>query len=190
MERPPGDLLRFGSLHSVSNTTFGPLIAYLVPGATTLWGVGLFVPGIQAWFATQPEQAPTIGGFLYLTIASIACGMTVTAIRWAVIDTLHQRTGLGVPNLNFAKLADRVEAYHLLIEIHYRHYQFYANMAVATAIAYLRFRVQAGFSPWFGWLEVMFVALELVFFGTSRDTLSKYHRRSAQLLGTLSGEIR
>ncbi len=114
--------------------------------------------------------------------------MTVTAIRWAVIDTLHRRTGLGIPNLNFAKLADRVEAYHLLIEIHYRHYQFYANMAVATAIAYVSLRAQAGFAPWFGWLEVMFVALELVFLGASRDTLSKYYRRSAQLLGILPGQ--
>lgn len=172
----------------MSNATFGPLIAYLVPGATTLWGLSLFVPGIRAWFAASPEQVPTLGGFLYLTVASVACGMTVTAIRWGLIDTLHRWTGLDSPKLDFSKLADRVEAYNLVIEIHYRHYQFYANMVIATAIAYGCFRIHAGLSPFAGWLESAFAAVEFVLVCASRDTLTKYYRRSGQVLGTLPDE--
>ena len=65
-------------MQSVSNANFGPLIAYLVPGATVLVGAGQFVPTLHVWLVAMPADPPTIGGFLYLTIASLAAGMTVS----------------------------------------------------------------------------------------------------------------
>ncbi len=91
-------------------------------------------------------------------------------------------TGLRTPRLDFSRLGDRVEAFSLLIEIHYRHYLFYANMFVAMAIAYACYRSAGRVSPFLGWADVLFVALEIVFFMTSRDTLAKYYARAAQLL--------
>ncbi len=113
-------------MQSVSTANFGLLIAYLVPGATVLTGFAPFSPTVQKWFALDPTAAPTIGGFLYLTVASVAAGMTVSAVRWGVVDTLHRYTGLPLPQLDFSKLGSNVEAFELLIEIHYRHYQFYS----------------------------------------------------------------
>ncbi len=110
-------------MQSVTNDNFGPLIAYLVPGATVLFGLSQFEPALQSWFAVSPTESPTIGDFLYLTIASIACGMVVSAVRWAVVDTLHGVTGLPLPPLDFSKLGSNVDAFNLLIEIHYRHSQ-------------------------------------------------------------------
>lgn len=169
-------------MQAVSNDNFGPLIAYLVPGATALWGFSLFSPSLAAWFAATPENAPTISGFLYLTIASLAVGMTITAIRWAVVDQLHAITGLKPPKLDFSRLATSVEAFSLLIEIHYRHYQFYANMFVATGIAYVSYRIHLGTLWHVSLVDPGFVLLETIFFMTSRDTLSKYYRRTQQLL--------
>lgn len=172
-------------MQSISNSNFGPLIAYLVPGATALWGISYSVPAVRTWFATTSGDPPTIGGFLYLTIASIACGMVVTAIRWASVDSLHRLTGLSSRPLDFEKLHGRVDAFNLLIEIHYRHYQFYANMAVATLIAFGGYRFSVGWSDYFGVLEGVFLTFEAIFISTSRDTLNKYYRRTEQLLGTL-----
>ena len=75
-------------MQNVSNSNFGPLVAYLLPGATVLLGASPFSPTLQSWFAMAPADAPTIGGFLYLTVASLAVGMTISAIRWALVDTL------------------------------------------------------------------------------------------------------
>jgi len=166
----------------VSNDTFGPLIAYLVPGATVLLGFSQFSPTLRTWFAATPVGAPTIGGFLYLTVASLAAGMTVSAVRWVVVDTLHAHTGLTMPLLDFSKLGKNVEAYTLLIEIHYRHFQFYSNMIVATAVAYVCYRVKLGGLWPLGWLDLAFVGAEVVFYATSRDTLRKYYVRTQQLL--------
>jgi len=71
----------------LSNDNFGPLIAYLVPGTIVLLGLSQFSPAVRVWFAATPADAPTVGGFLYLTLASLAAGMTVSALRWALVDT-------------------------------------------------------------------------------------------------------
>ena len=131
-------------METVTNANFGPLIAYLVPGATVLAGFSPFSPVLRSWFGAAPADSPTIGGFLYLTVASIAVGMTVSAIRWAVVDTVHSDTGLPLPRMDFSRLGKNVEAYGLLIEIHYRHYLFYSNNFLSVAIAYACYRVKLG----------------------------------------------
>ena len=134
-------------MQSVSNANFGPPIAYLVPGATVLLGFSPFSPVLRSWFGASPAEAPTIGGFLYLTTASIAVGMTVSAIRWAVVDTMHSRTGLPLPPLDFSQLGKNVEAYALLIEIHYRHYLFYGLCGAPHKPYYADLRIMRSNGP-------------------------------------------
>lgn len=169
-------------MSTVTRDNFGPLIAYLVPGATALWGLSLFSPTLHSWFLATPPETPSLGGFLYLTVASLAVGMTINAIRWAVIDTIHVWTGLPPAPLDFSRLGENVEAYALLIEIHYKHYQYHANMAVATFIAYLCYRIDLGSLTQWGWADAGVLALEIIFVGMSRDTLRKYHVRGGQVL--------
>lgn len=171
-------------MQSVSESNFGPLIAYIVPGATAMWGASYFSPLIQTWFASTGVSSPTIGGFLYLTLGSLAFGMTVSAVRWAVVDTVHRLTGLKPPNLDFSRLDGKVDSFGLLIEIHYRHYQFYANMFVATFVAYACFWLSGKPAANPALVHVGFVAIEAVFLLTSRDTLRKYYVRTKQLFAT------
>ena len=172
----------FVAMPSVSNANFGPLVAYLVPGATVLFGLNPFSPTLRSWLAMAPADPPTIGGFLYLTVAALAVGMTVSAVRWALIDAFHHLTGIPCPPLDFGSLGRNVEAFSLLIEIHYRHYQFYANMVVALIVAYACYRVKPGGASTLGWADLGFLLLEAVFLLASRDTLRKYYSRSHQLL--------
>jgi hypothetical protein len=172
---------------TVNRDNFGPLIAYLVPGATVLWGLSFFSPTLQSWFVTAPPDAPSLGGFLYLTVVSLAVGMVVSAVRWTIVDTLHRITGIQSPVLDFSSLGKNVDAFNLLISIHYHHYQFYANMLIATATAYFCYRIHMGGLWPLGLADVGFVFLETVFFVTSRDTLKKYYVRTHQLLKPAGG---
>jgi hypothetical protein len=169
-------------MQSVSNDNFGPLIAYLVPGATVLAALSPFSETLRGWFSLGTADTPTIGGFLFLTVAALAAGMTASAVRWAVIDTLHARTGIPPPALDFSRLGQNIDAYRLLIDIHYRHYLFYANMVVAVAVAYACHRLRLADGWTVGWADVAFVAIEVVFYAASRDTLRKYHARCRQVL--------
>lgn len=169
-------------MNSISKDTFGPLIAFLIPGAIALFGLSPFIPAVLSWFATDPVNPPSIGGFLYLTVASLAMGMTVSAIRWVVVDTLHSRTGVQSPTLDFSRLGSNVAAMELLIEIQYRHYLFYANAFVAVAIAWVAHRTAIGWLQPPNEIDLAFLVLEPIFWVASRDTLKKYYRRAEQIL--------
>lgn len=94
-------------MDSISESNFGPLIAYLVPGATVLLGFSPFSRLVQTWFAST---APTLGGFLYLTVASLAVVMAVSALRWVIVDTTHAWTGLKMAALDFTKLGGNAKS--------------------------------------------------------------------------------
>lgn len=173
-------------MQPITGSNFGPLIAYLVPGAIALLGLSEFSPLLRSWFASTSATPPTLGGFLYLTVASLAMGMTVSALRWAVIDPLHRLTGVKFRTLDFSVLGDRFEAYNLLIKIHYEHYQFYSNGQVAIVVAYVCHRVAMGAHQRFGVFDMAVITIEVLFFFASRDTLRKYFLRASQLLSKSS----
>jgi hypothetical protein len=168
-------------VQNVNNDNFGTLISYLVPGATALLGLSIYVEPVRRLLIMPAQESPTIGGFLYVTASAIAVGMTVGALRWALIDQLHHYTGIRFPVLNFRKLSERVAAMNLLIEIHYRYYLYYANQLVATSFSYGCFRFKNPSSN-LVWLDVAFCFLAVIFFMASRDTLRKYYSRLTQTL--------
>jgi hypothetical protein len=167
---------------SIAN--FGLLIAYVLPGCVALWGLGQLSPTVHDWLDTGSANTATFGGFLYVTLAAIGAGLTASTVRWLVIDTVHHATGIRPPKWDFSRLGERVEAFDLLVEIHYRYHQFYANTLVASAFSYASWRFRHCFAtePW-GWPEAAVIMLWTAFWAASRDTLRKYYTRAEKLLG-------
>jgi len=159
-----------------SLTNFGLLIAYVLPGFTALQGFPLLSRASSPW-GMGPVLDPTLPAFFSGTIEALAAGLTVSAVRWLVIDTLHRHTGLPRPNRDFARLDTNVAAYEFLGTIHYRYYKFYANMVVALIWAY------ATREYVLGWRGLFSLPLVVLFFLASRDSLRKYYERTASLLG-------
>ncbi len=169
------------TLTDLSSTNFGFLIAYLLPGFTAVWGAAGISPTLRSWLAAPADTAPTIGGFLYATLASIAAGLTISTLRWLLVDTFHHTTGLRRPPWDFSKLQANLGAYDRLEQNHYRYYQFYGNMLIALPLAYFLRRHTLDPSMVL-WLNLAVFGLVLLFALGSRDTLSKYYKRSQQLL--------
>jgi hypothetical protein len=172
-------------LGELSEKNFGVLIAYVLPGFVVLWGVSSFSPTVESWIRAPQQASPTIAGFCYVTLASLAAGLTVSAVRWAIVDSLHHATGIVPPAWKFAKLDDRLHGFLLLVESHYRYYQFYSNMLIAAAFTFItELAIGRGFGESPGWFSVGFVAIEGILWAGSRDTLRKYYSRSQQLLNS------
>ena len=168
---------------SVSDRNFGLLIAYLVPGFTALLGIAYFSETVRSWLTGAATDGPTIGGFLYVTVASVAAGMTASAVRFHVIDRIHHWTGIRHPAWDFSKLQQSIAAYDVLIDIHYNYYKFHANSLVSLLVLYVA--RQSGVRHWsLDAEDMLFLLLAVIFFGTSRDNLRKYYTRVAKLLGT------
>lgn len=175
----------------LSARNFGLLVAYLLPGFIALLGLGHGLPAVQVWLASGPGMEPSVGGFLNLTLASLAVGMVVSGVRWAALDSLHHATGIARASLDFSKLQANLAAYTLVVEYHYRYYQFYANTFVGVLLAYGADVVAAcGWCGGFGWMDFGFVILEAVLFAASRDTLRRYYLRATQVLGVSKDSFR
>lgn len=169
---------------------FGLIIAYLVPGFVALWGASYHSEIVHGWLVAAPRSAPTVGDLYYATVASVACGMIVSAFRWALIDTVHHWTGVRMPPWDFSLLRDRLDAYQLLVEFHYRYYQFFANMLIALAFSSVAHALRPAANPP-GWSlgNTALVIVCVVLFFTSRDALRKYYRRAGELLTHRGKEV-
>jgi hypothetical protein len=174
-------------MKDLSGKNFGLLIAYIVPGAIVLVGLAAFFPTVQDWLINPSKATPSIGGFLFVTLAAVAAGMTASAVRWATIDRLHHCTGVLKPALDDSKLPERLEAFEALVEAHYRYYQFHSNSLVAILFSYAAWRPSLGSRPLGSDLGLVFLAA--IFFAVSRDNLRRYYGRAAVLLGTLNKEF-
>lgn len=170
-------------MSDVSSENFGLLIAYILPGLVALGGIAPFSPTVQSWMQTTPPNAPTVAGLFYVTLASMAVGLIISTVRWAVVDRVYHALGVTEPTWDFSRFAGRVDAFGALVENHYRYYQFYANMLVALAFTYLVRRLGGGFTNQpLGWVDVGYLSLAVVLVIGSRDTLRKYYVRAGALL--------
>jgi hypothetical protein len=158
-----------------SLTNFGLVIAYVLPGFTALQGFPLISASQTSW-GTGGDPNPTLTAFLSGTVMALAAGLTVSAVRWLLIDKIHHRTGLRPPARDFSQLDKNIAAYEYFGLIHYRYYKFYANMVVALVCAYAT-RDYA-----LGWRGLLYLPLAVLFFVASRDSLRKYYDRTGSLL--------
>jgi hypothetical protein len=87
---------------------FGVVIAFWLPGFILSWGLTYSFPELDKLLPGSTEaEAPTVGGFLYVTLASLAIGLMVSALRWMLVDTfLYRLTGVKRPDIDFSKLKD------------------------------------------------------------------------------------
>jgi hypothetical protein len=161
---------------------FGLLIAYVIPGYTALWGLWLLFPDAVPIPLASGVPSLNVAGFLYSTVAAVAAGLTVSTVRWMVIDPIHHATGLPMPNWDFAELRESAVAFEIVVEHYYRYYQFAANTLVSLLFV-LAVRLASGFpSPSLHWIDLHLIELCVVFFVSSRGSLRRYYTRGGQLL--------
>lgn len=168
----------------VSSRNFGYLIAYVIPGFIVVASLSVYSPIMRAWIGTFSETAPTVSGFLYVTLASVFAGMTLSAVRWLTLDSFHHRTGIKRPRLDFSVLDENRAAFDALALNHFRYYEFFSHTALALIVAMCSYRPLSdllAFSPVVMLLGVL--VLEVVLFVASRDSLRKYYDRTSSLLG-------
>ena len=174
-------------MRDISSSNFGLLIAFVLPGFTALWGASYLSPVLRSWLIGVDPSGPTVGGFLYVTLASVACGLTVSTVRWATVDWLHHFTGLPRPRWDFSRLQGHYAAYKMLHEIHYKFYQFNSNAVISVLFVFVARRIHLGLCtapP--GWVDVGLLLLVVILYVGSRDTLRNYHERVSDLLGAMS----
>jgi hypothetical protein len=157
------------------------VIAYVLPGFLSLWGLRYLSPDVERWLSPGSDSFINLDVVLFVTLASVAAGLIVSAVRWLLVDTLHSATGLRRPQWDDALLQSRLQAFEAVVQAHYRHYQFHSNAAVALAFDFgvWWFHSPAGSRLW---PSLAFIAIECILLATSRDNLQKYYARGSRIL--------
>jgi hypothetical protein len=156
-------------MKEITDKNFGVIIAFLLPGALLLWMLSLSHLGnaeIGAWVKSVSD--PSVSGFLYVTLASLALGLIISAVRWAVIDQILRgyyflRHRKDLPKIDFSKLSDpsMFGAFQGANENHYRYYQYYSNTLVAIVVGFSIYQFRsAEWAP--AWIWVIFGVLIVV----------------------------
>jgi hypothetical protein len=141
------NILRGGSIISaamkeITDKNFGLIIAFLLPGFLLLWMLSLSHFGnAEVWLKSFGD--PSVSGFLYVTLASLALGLIISAVRWAVIDQILRRYYFlrhrkHLPKIDFSKLSDpnKFAVFQGANENHYRYYQYYSNTLAAIVVGF------------------------------------------------------
>ena len=109
-------------MSDIRRDNFGIIIAYLLPGLITLWGISFLSDTVRGWFGATAENQVTVGGFLHVTLASLAVGLLISTVRWGIVDTIQHLTGVQKPEWDFFKLRPHFHVFEGLVENHYRYY--------------------------------------------------------------------
>jgi hypothetical protein len=122
----------------ITSTSFGLLIAYLLPGLVTLFGLSYWVPQLRGLFNAFVSGGSNLGLFLLLALISIAASLQVTLVRWAVFEELIcKRYKLGPQDFKDMRDEGRFNAFRGAVDEHYRYHQFWGCMAVAFPIVFI-----------------------------------------------------
>jgi hypothetical protein len=169
-------------MNDLIRQNFGLLIAYVLPGFVVVSGAAILYPPVRDLVTPTLGLADGVESTAFVTLATLLAGMSVSSLRWLIVDSFHHWTGLRRPEWDDAGLPAKLPAFTAIVEDHYRFYQFHANLAVAIACVYIAWRVQQ--PPFAPWADEAFLLIECLFLATSRDNLRKYYARASRLLGS------
>ena len=163
------------------NKNFGLLIAFVLPGFVYLVGAVALENGGNIDWPRQISSLSDLGALLFFVLASTAIGIVLSAVRWIVLDNIHHATGLHAPALDFRNLEVKQASFMLVVENNYRYYLFYGNTLVGVILV--------GMTGFTHEIEVStlsiirWIAICLVLFCASRDSLQRFYARSRMIMG-------
>lgn len=134
-------------MKDITTTSFGLVIAYLLPGFLGLYSLSFWSLGLRKMFGAFLTAQSTVGLFLLVVVAALVVGLLVNSLRWAIYES-WRRDGLKPDEL--AKLGTNpamLPAYLQRIDENFRYHQFSGGASVVLPILYL------------GWLSTSWTSL-------------------------------
>lgn len=165
----------------VTHQSLGIAIAYLIPGFAVMAAISLHLPPVHIWLGASGPEAPTVGGFLYITVASLATGLFLNSTRGLVLDPLYHRLGVRKNAWDYSRLQSNLAAVEFVLAYQYRYYQFTGNMFLAALFAYPALELAA--STWSAARTFAAAMILSVLFFSARRLLDTYYRRLDEILG-------
>lgn len=171
-------------MSGTSNSQFGLIIAYVLPGFIALAGLAPLFPAVSRWLTPVAAQGSLgLGPPLYAVFGATSLGLILSCFRWLLVDRLHRWMGVRRPAWDDSRLDDVLGGFDYLVQSHFRYYEFCGNTLLAAIFAYSLNRAMHTL-PFLGvGTDLAMVIVTLVLFTASRDALTNYYTRTGRLVG-------
>lgn len=168
-------------MKDLTATSFGYVIAFLLPGLFGMYGLGLLSPQIAALLRPALTTDTTVGPSVIMLLTALTVGLILSAIRYLIFEKLvcHNKS---LDGDLFARLikADQLALFKEIADAHYRYHQFYGGCFIAAAITYSGWygtshsRLSCG---WQLFSLVMFIAIEALLWASAVSSFNAYVNR-------------
>jgi hypothetical protein len=118
-------------LKDVTSTTFGLVIAFLLPGLASLYAFSFWSKRVAELFATLAGPSATGGLYLLAVLTATVAGLQMSAIRYLIFECCLCRS-LKLTPADFESLSGegKLVAFRSAVDDFYRYHQFWGAMAV------------------------------------------------------------
>ena len=125
-------------MKDVTSTSFGYIIAFLLPGLAALYTLGLWSETIAEILRTFLTSASNIGLFLLVTATALGLGLLVTVLRWFVFERWLCRDDSSTSaDSNQLAIEGKLTAFRAATDEQYRYHQFFGGITVVLPFLYL-----------------------------------------------------
>jgi hypothetical protein len=174
-------------MKELTSTSFGYLIAYLLPGLLGLYGASYWIPEVGTTLQPITSANAAVGPSFLLLVIAVGMGLCLSAARHFLLAKFFYERILGYECLpgDLYKSSDSTKlAWHrALAEEHYRYHQFYGGSAVAVLVMFVGWLVHGHLHLTFQFLYMSlgFVFAEPLLERSSADAYGQYVQKCKAL---------
>src|SRR3954451_1682001 len=122
----------------LGSTSFGLLIAYILPGLVALYGLSFWLTPVASLFAGFLTAESTIGLSLLVVLMSIAIGLYVTVVRELIFERVICRTSkLCADDFSGLGSEAKLSAFRAAVDEMYRYHQFWGGIFIVAPLVYV-----------------------------------------------------
>ena len=128
-------------MKDISSTTFGFIIAYLLPGLLGFISLTFWSPRIKFFFDAFLSANSNIGLFLIVLLIALTIGLIAGVIQWLIFEELIFKKlyskGDSLKPSDFKALGTdnaKLLAFRAAVDENYRYYQFYGGTTVIAPL--------------------------------------------------------
>ena len=124
-------------MKDVTSTSFGLVIAFLLPGIVALYSLVYWSSSASRAFTTFLTANSNVGLFLLLILGALIFGLVISAVRWLIYEVVLGLVGLYGPRVTpeeRQRMSEepRFAAYRAAIDEAYRYAQCFGGLTIAA----------------------------------------------------------
>jgi hypothetical protein len=127
-------------MKDITTTSFGLIIAYLLPGSVGLYGLSFLIGSLKTTADKFFSANADVGLFLTMVAAALVIGLQINVLRWVTYEKfLFPNTTLSQLDYGRLQTEAKLKMVLYIIEENYRYHQFYGGMSIIMPLVYFAF---------------------------------------------------